>query len=293
MNYEISEQDGSVVVKGVKDFDLEHIFECGQCFRWYMEKDGSYTGTALGKVLNVGKHGNDLVFKNTDENEFRTTWYDYFDLSRDYGEIKKKLSDDSVLREAVKFGEGIRILRQDEWETLISFIISSNNRIPMIKKAIDAISERWGKPVLYNGRTYHTFPSPNELSMASIEELERCSTGFRAKYIKETTEIVVSRQIDLYGLKDTGYTKAREELMRLPGVGPKVSDCILLFSMGYHEAFPVDVWIKRIMQHFYLAPDVSLKRIEEFAQDRFKELAGFAQEYLFYYARKFKGKELV
>lgn len=292
MNYEINVHGSCIVVKDVKDFDLEHIFECGQCFRWFKEDDGSYTGTALGRVLNVGRYGDDLILKNTDENEFKTLWYDYFDLARDYGEIKKNLSNDNVLREAIKFGEGIRLLRQDEWEILISFIISSNNRIPMIKKAIDLISERWGKPISYNGRIYHAFPSPEELSIASIEDLERCSTGFRAKYIKNTTELVISKYTDLYSLKNIGYAKARDELMKLPGVGPKVSDCILLFSMGYYEAFPVDVWIKRIMQYFYLAPDVSLKKIEEYAQDRFKELAGFAQEYLFYYARSFKVKEL-
>lgn len=293
MKYEIYEMNGNVILKGARDFELKHIFDCGQSFRWYKEEDGSYTGTALKRVLNVKKDGDILVFNNTNYDEFMNIWYTYFDLNRDYGKIKDELSIDPVLRDAVEFGSGIRILRQDEWEILISFIISANNRIPMIKKAIGMISKMWGKPMEYNGKTFYTFPNPEELSRASVDELESCNTGFRAKYIKETAEMVRNRSIDLYGLKDIGYVKAREELMKLPGVGPKVSDCILLFSMGYYEAFPVDVWVKRVMQYFYLAPDVSLKKIEDYAQDRFREKAGFAQQYLFYYARELKGKEIV
>lgn len=293
MDYKIVENEGSVIVKNIRDFNLIHIFECGQSFRWYPEDDKSYTGVAQGRVLNISLDGNTATFKNTNEREFNAIWYEYFDLARDYGQIKNSLSYDEVLKDAIKFGEGIRILRQDEWEILISFIISANNRIPMIRKAIRKISEKWGNRLEYNGKTYHTFPAPDALSHASVEELEKCNTGFRAKYIKQTTEMVLKGEIDLYGLKNMGYAKAKQELMKLPGVGPKVSDCILLFSMGYYEAFPVDVWVKRVMQYFYLTPDVSLNKIQQYAQDKFKNLAGFAQQYLFYYARNLKGKEII
>lgn len=294
MDYDIQKKGDSVIIERVEDFELKHIFECGQAFRWYAEEDGSYSGVAKARVINVKKEGQRLIINNTDPVEFKDIWYDYFDMGRDYGEIKDLLSkDDEVLREAIKFGEGIRILKQDQWEILISFIISANNRIPMIKRAIKNIAMRWGKSIYYNGNTYYTFPGPAELSEASVEELEECGTGFRAKYIKKTTEMILNGSVDLYGLYKLPYANAREQLMKLPGVGPKVSDCILLFSMGHYEAFPVDVWVKRVMQYFYLAPDVSLNKIGEYARNRFKGMAGFAQQYLFYYARDLKGKEIV
>ncbi|WP_054873678.1 DNA-3-methyladenine glycosylase family protein [Oxobacter pfennigii] len=286
------EDGGKVIIENIRDFEPKHVFDCGQCFRWYEEGDGSYTGVVQGRVINVKKDGQTLVLDNTDKKEFDGLWYDYFDMGRDYGKIKNELSEDDTLKEAIGFGEGIRILKQDEWETLISFIISANNRIPMIKRAIKEISEKWGKPVVYKGNTYHSFPSPQDLKDASVEDFESCHTGFRAKYIKKTVEMVINKEIDLYNLKNLTYAEARNELMKLPGVGPKVSDCILLFSMYYYEAFPVDVWVKRVMQHFYLAPDVSLPKIEKFGQEKFKKLAGFAQQYLFYYARDLKGKEI-
>jgi len=293
LDYNYFEKDNSVIIEGIRDFELKHIFECGQAFRWYEERDKSYTGVAKKSVINVRKEGKSLIINNTNLQEFNDLWYDYFDLGRDYGEIKKELSKDEILRDAIKFGEGMRILRQDEWEILVSFIISANNRIPMIKRTIDKICKRWGKPIVYNGDTYFTFPDPEELSSSTVEDLEECSTGFRGKYIKQTAEMIADGVIDLYSLKSTGYEKARTELMKLPGVGPKVSDCILLFSMGYSEAFPVDVWVKRVMQYFYLGSDVSLAKIGQYSRERFKNLAGFAQQYLFYYARDMKGKEII
>lgn len=293
MKYNIYEDNNKVIVENVDDFDLKHIFECGQAFRWYEEQDKSYTGVAKKKVINIKKEGNTLTIDNSSLSDFSEIWYTYFDMERDYGEIKSTLSNDKVLCDAISFGQGIRILRQDEWEILISFIISANNRIPMIKRAIKNICQSFGKPIKYKDNVYYTFPDPEELAAAAIEELEKCGTGFRAKYIKQTTEMILERSIDLYSLKNIGYEKAREELMRLPGVGPKVSDCILLFSMGYYEAFPVDIWVKRVMQYFYLAPDVSLMKIQKYAEERFGELAGFAQQYLFYYARDMKGKEII
>lgn len=280
------------MVEGAADFEPKHIFECGQCFRWSEEDDGSYTGVALHRVINVRKQDCNLVIGNTSLSDFYNTWYDYFDLGRDYGAIKKELSSDDVLSEAARFGDGIRILKQDESETLISFIISSNNRIPMIKREVGRLSEGWGDPIRYRGRTYYTFPSLEKLAQASVEEIKSCGMGFRAQYIKDTCRIILDDDIPLYRMKDMDYRKARKILMGLPGVGPKVSDCVLLFSMRHYEAFPVDVWVKRVMRHYYLAPDVSLPKIELYAQQRFGGLAGFAQQYLFYFARDLKGKEI-
>lgn len=292
LNYNLRETNGGVVIENVRDFEPRHVFECGQSFRWYSEDDGSYTGVAMDRVVNVKREGDSIIVRNTDIDEFKKIWVSYFDLDRDYNSIKMQLSSDSVLKEAIGFGEGIRILRQDEWETLVSFIISANNRIPMIKKAIKKICERWGKPLEYNGATYYTFPKADVFSRAGVDELEQCSTGFRAKYIKETATMVHNGDVELYNLKNIGYDAARRELIKFPGVGPKVADCVLLFSMGYSQAFPVDVWVKRVMQHFYLAPDVSLTKIQKFGQEKFGMLAGFAQQYLFYYARDLMGKDI-
>jgi N-glycosylase/DNA lyase len=196
------------------------------------------------------------------------------------------LSKDPLLEKAVEFGSGIRLLQQEPFEIVISFITSANNRIPMIKKAINAISRKWGNAIEYKGNTYYTFPDVSVLKDCTMEEIEQCGVGFRAKYIKSTIDGVLNNQIDLPYIKALNDDMCHMELQKLSGVGPKVADCIMLFSMGKYSAFPVDVWVKRAMQHFYLAPDISLKKMREFGRERFGEFSGFAQQYLFYYARE-------
>jgi N-glycosylase/DNA lyase len=294
MDYKSVEALGNaVILKGVKNFELSHIFECGQCFRWSKQASGSYVCVAFGKVIEVEKKGEEVIIHNSSMQDFDSIWADYFDFERDYASIKKELSEDPLLKEAVAFGSGIRLLRQEPFELVVSFIISANNRIPMIKRAIDNISRKWGEPIEYNGKTYYSFPEPDKLNLASEEELEACSTGFRAKYIKDTvSKIVASKtsedklEYDLNYIKSLSDDSCHEELQKFSGIGPKVADCIMLFSMQKYSAFPVDVWVKRAMAHFYLAPDVSLKKIREFGRNKFEKLSGFAQQYLFYYARE-------
>ena len=287
MKYDIIEDKNSIIIKNLKDFEPKHIFECGQSFRWDEEEDGSYTGVAHGRVINVKKDGENVILSNTNKEDYENIWYNYFDLGRDYGEIKKKLSKDRVLKKAIKFGYGIRILNQDPWEILISFIISANNRIPMIKRAINNLSEKYGDYIgEYNGNKYYSFPTPERLDHAPTEEVKDCKTGFRAKYIVNAATIVSSKQMDIYSMKNLYTDDARKELMLFAGVGPKVSDCIMLFSMDKNDAFPIDVWVKRVMEHFYLDEDTKLKDIQNYAKERFGGLAGFAQQYLFYYARE-------
>lgn len=287
--------EGSIVIKGVRNFELAHIFECGQCFRWNRQENGNYIGVAFGRVIEVEKKGEDVIIFNTTEDEFNSIWSNYFDLYRDYSEIKNVLSKDSILGKSVEFGRGIRILRQDPFELIVSFIISANNRIPMIKRAIEKISQKWGNELEYKGEKYFAFPTIEQLNKATEEELEKCGTGFRAKYIKNTVDNIYANTIkkDQYDEKyDIDWIKSQEddichkELQKFMGIGPKVADCIMLFSMQKYSAFPVDVWVKRAMHYFYLAPDVSLKKIREFGIDKFGELSGFAQQYLFYYARE-------
>jgi N-glycosylase/DNA lyase len=278
--------DGGVKVHQVRNFELEHIFECGQCFRWDRQEGGSYIGVAFGRVLEVEKSDDSVLLYNTTEDEFRDIWADYFDLYRDYGTIKEVLGKDPLLKKSVEFGHGIRILNQEPFELILSFIISSNNRIPMIKRGIRRISEKWGKKLTYKGVDYYAFPELEEIKDATAEELAACGLGFRAKYIKETVDAIYRKEADIDQICSCDPEGCHRELQKLTGVGPKVADCIMLFSMGKHSAFPVDVWVKRAMQHFYLAPDVSLKKIREFGIDKFGELSGFAQQYLFYYARE-------
>lgn len=284
----VYEKENSVVIEGALDFDPKHIFECGQCFRWKAEDDGSYTGVAKGRVINVSREGNTVYLKNTNLEDFNKIWKSYFDLETDYAKIKNELkSMDEYLEKATEFGWGIRILRQDPWEMLISFIISSNNRIPMIQKAISNLSREYGTYIeKFNGVEYYDFPTPEQLSKASIADIRACSTGFRDKYIKATTERVISENEDVYNYENLGTEDCRKKLMEFNGVGPKVCDCIALFGMQKYDTFPVDVWVKRVMQEFYVEDDMSLPKIRKYAIDKFEDLSGFAQQYLFYYARE-------
>lgn len=287
MDYEsIVEVSQGILIKNIENFELNHIFDCGQCFRWNKEENGNYIGVAFGKVLEVEKIGKDVMLYNTNSEEFYKNWLNYFDLDRDYSKIKDELSKDDLLKTSVEFGNGIRLLQQESFELVISFIISSNNRIPMIKRAINKIGSIWGEEVQYKGQTYYTFPSLERLHEATLEELQACAIGFRAKYIKETVEKIYLDSEKLNDIITSSDDECHKNLQNYNGIGPKVADCIMLFSMGKYSAFPVDVWVKRAMQHFYLAPDVSLMKIREFARGKFGDLSGFAQQYLFYYARE-------
>lgn len=284
----IYEKDNKVILEGVSDFDPKHIFECGQCFRWKDQGDGSYTGVAKGRVINVSREGDTIYLKNTNLEDFNNIWKDYFDLDTDYSKIKNELRNmDEYLEKATEFGWGIRLLRQDPWEMIISFIISSNNRIPMIQKAIKNLSREYGTYIgSYEGEDYYDFPTPQQLSKASIEEIRACSTGFRDKYIKFTTEEVIKNNDDVYSYRNLSTEDCIKELLKFNGIGPKVGDCIALFGMQKYDTFPVDVWVKRVMQEFYVEDDMSLPKIRKYAIDKFGDLSGFAQQYLFYYARE-------
>lgn len=285
----IIEKDNQIILEGIsEDFEPKHVFECGQCFRWLREDDGSYTGVVHGKVINVKKENDLIIFDNTNKEDFENIWFDYFDLGRNYGEIKKQLKVmDEYLEKATEFGKGIRILQQDGWEMLISFIISANNRIPMIQRAINNLSERYGKFIgEYRGKKYYAFPTPEELSTVSVEDIRACQTGFRDKYIKSVVDYVNENNEDVLSYRKLDTSECIKELVKFNGVGPKVADCIALFGMQKYDTFPVDVWVKRVMEEFYVEDNLSLPKIRKFALDKFGDLAGFAQQYLFYYARE-------
>lgn len=284
----VIEKDNKVIIEGLSDFEPKHIFDCGQCFRWLRQEDGSYTGVVQGKVINVKKENDLIILDNTNKEDFENIWFDYFDLGRNYTEIKNKLKVmDEYLDKATEFGEGIRILQQDGWEMLISFIISANNRIPMIQRAINNLSERYGKYIgEYNGKKYYEFPTPEDLKNVSVEDIRSCQTGFRDKYIKSVVDYVNDNNEDVLSYRKLNTDECVKELVKFNGVGPKVADCIALFGMQKYDTFPVDVWVKRVMEEFYVEDNLSLPKIRKFALEKFADLSGFAQQYLFYYARE-------
>ncbi|MBC6696417.1 DNA-3-methyladenine glycosylase 2 family protein [Terrisporobacter mayombei] len=284
----VIEKDNKVIIEGLSDFEPKHVFDCGQCFRWLRQEDGSYTGVVQGKVINVKKENDLIILDNTNKEDFENIWFDYFDLGRNYTEIKNKLKVmDEYLEKATEFGEGIRILQQDGWEMLISFIISANNRIPMIQRAINNLSERYGKYIgEYNGKKYYAFPTPEDLKNVSVEDIRACQTGFRDKYIKSVVDYVNDNKEDVLSYRKLNTNECVKELVKFNGVGPKVADCIALFGMQKYDTFPVDVWVKRVMEEFYVEDNLSLPKIRKFALEKFGDLSGFAQQYLFYYARE-------
>ena len=274
-------------------FNLKDIFDCGQCFRWNIEDDGSYTGVFKRNVINVKMQNNGILFKGICEDNIIPTIIDYFDLERDYKLIKSKLSKvDGNMKESIKYGQGIRILNQDLWETIISFIISANNNIPRIKGIIERLSKKYGDKIVYNGKEYYTFPTAEQLKDVSVEEFRELGLGFRDIRLYETTKMVLNKEVDidnLHNIKDTNIV--RDELLKLSGVGPKVADCILLFStLKRFDVFPIDVWVRRVMNDLYIhkekEQDVSKKEILKIANDKFGDLEGLAQQYLFYWRRE-------
>ena len=282
---EVIQTSYGIVLKDVSDFSPVHIFECGQAFRWNWDGTG-YVGIAGDRVIRVSYDDGNVLLENASIEDYDSFWKRYFDMDRDYSQVKDALSSDSLLKRAMEYGWGIRILNQDPWEALISFIISANNNIPRIKKIIESLAFNFGRRVEWGGRNFYTFPQPADLAGASIERLMACGCGYRAEYIKKTAEMVCSGEIRLEQVAQLPYRDAHKALMACPGVGPKVADCILLFSMGKTEAFPVDVWIRKVMQHFYPESGDTSRGVKEFAWQRFGHLAGFAQQYLFYYARE-------
>lgn len=280
------------ILENYNSFNPKHIFECGQCFRWNPNNDGSYTGVFKNNVLNVKKEDNKIIFRGICEENIIKTCINYFDLDTDYTEIKKKLASiDNNLKTSVEYGEGIRILNQDLWETLISFIISANNNIPRIKGIIERLSKTYGKPIVWNEDTYYTFPTPEELSKANIEDLRKLGLGFRDKRVFETTKMINENRELLTKLQqEENVELLREELNKFPGVGPKVADCIMLFSLRKFNVFPIDVWVRRVMNELYIKSDdeakVSKKQIEKLAEEKYGNIAGLAQQYLFYWRRE-------
>jgi len=271
----IVEHSGEVELRGVGDFDLVRIFECGQCFRWNADENGVYTGVAFGRAARVRRVGGS-VFISGSLREFEEIWVDYFDLRRDYARIRQLLCIDDFMQRAVEFGMGIRILRQDKWEALCSFIISQNNNIPRIKGIVDTLCRQFGDGFMFEGEAFYAFPSAVRLAGLDAGELAGIRCGYRAEYIIRAAREVAEGRLDLDALAGGSPVAAREALKRLHGVGDKVADCAVLFGLHMLDAFPMDVWMKRAVAQQYGAG---------FDPKVFSPYAGIAQQYMFYYTR--------
>lgn len=263
-------QNSDIVIE-CENFDMMATLDCGQAFRWTINEDGSAEGIAFGKYLKLVSDGDSVILKNTSEGDFLSVWYHYFDFDRDYAKIINEVSDNKVIAEAVSFAKGIRVLRQDPWETLCSFIISQNNNIPRIKGIILRLCETFGEKI--DGG--YTFPSAEQIAKLEVEDLAPLRCGFRARYIIDAARKVASREVDFDNIRALDTNGARAELMKICGVGEKVADCTLLFGFSRVEALPKDVWIKRVIEKLF---DGQFPKEAE-------QYAGIVQQYLFQYAR--------
>ena len=281
-----------LIIDKNNDFELKDIFDCGQCFRWNKNDDGSYTGVIKNGVLNVKCNKSKIYFNGILNEDIRKIVNDYFDLNRDYTKIKQELSKiDEYMENSINYGKGIRILNQDLWETIISFIVSSNNNIPRIKGIIERLSQRYGTEIEFEGVKYYLFPTVEQLKDVTVAEFRGIGLGFRDIRLYETTHMILNNEVDLENLQNLDTKSAREELLKLSGVGPKVADCILLFStLKRFDIFPIDVWVRRVMNDLYIKnPEenkVNKNLITKIAFEKFGNLAGIAQQYLFYWKRE-------
>ena len=285
-------QEQHYELENILSFKAKHIFECGQCFRWDEENDKSYTGIVGRNVVNVKEVENKVIFSSFGVDNLKELVQSYFDLDRDYEKIKEELSKvDKYLAKSIEYGNGIRILNQDLWETIISFIISANNNIPRIKGIINRLSQKYGEKIEWRGKEYYTFPTVEELSKASVEDLRSLGLGFRDIRVYETTHKILSKEVDLEKLHNEADTeKVRNILLTLSGVGPKVADCILLFStLKRFDVFPIDVWVRKVMNELYIKNEDEFKKkkkeIERLAKEKYGNLEGIAQQYLFFWKR--------
>lgn len=295
------------IKEGLSEFNLDHIFDCGQCFRWERQQDGSYTGTARGQIVNMrydadedrtggagaargtrGTRGT-LTIDNCSEREFEEIWRAYLDLDRDYAEIKAGFGDEQI-KKAAEYGGGIRILKQEFWEALVSFIISQNNNIPRIKGCIESLATSFGERIgEYCGKEYFAIPEPEVLAALSVEELAVCRLGYRAPYLIETARKVIAEggkeAVEARLKKCESFDEAVRELRAFTGVGPKVASCVALFGLGFLDAFPIDVWMRRVMHRLYGIDEKNVQQMSSLARESFAPYGGVAQQYLFYYIR--------
>jgi N-glycosylase/DNA lyase len=277
----------SICIENVTDFNLTHTLECGQSFRW-RPVDGWYYGVVDGRLLRIRQEGQKLLVEsseNEDAGRLRSFLRRYLDLDRDLPTALAAVDIDPYIHRAIETYWGMRILNQDLWECMASFILSQNNNVPRIKGIIRTIARRFGDEVALDGYVDYTFPTPQSLAEAGVDALYDCRMGYRAPYLWSVSASIAGGQFDIESLRTLPYLEAKRKLMQFKGVGEKVADCICLFSLGHMEALPIDVWMKRIIEELYLGRKASIREIRGFTCNYFGRHIGYAQQYLFHYAR--------
>ena len=279
------------ILSNLGSFELNHIFDCGQCFRRNEQSDWSYTWVFWNNILNVQKKFDSIIFSWIIDWDIQTIVNQYFDLNRDYDKIKSLLSKvDNYMKESIQYWHWIRLLNQNLRETIISFIISANNNIPRIKWIIERLSKKYWTEIERNGQLYYTFPTVEQLKDVSISDYRKLWLWFRDVRLYETTRMVLDGKIDLNSLYKKDTQTVKNELLNLSWIWPKVADCILLFSdLKRLEVFPIDVRVRRVMNELYIhnldETKVNKNQIQKLAKEKFWNYAWLAQEYLFYRAR--------
>lgn len=267
----IEESKNGIILKGVECLSLPLTLDCGEAFRWEEQEDGSWSGAAYGKYLNIKEENSNFILKDTSLEDFENVWRNYFDLDRDYAAICAKLKEDELVRETIDEYYGIRILNQEPWEALVSFVISQQNNIKRIKGIIKRLCDTYGEEIC---DSWHAFPTSKTLSSLSVEDFEAIGLGYRAKYVKKLADDVESGVIDLAAIKAMDLDDAKKTLLSIYGVGEKVANCALLFGFQFIRCFPVDVWMKRVLQYY-----------PNGLPECFSGYEGIAQQYLFHWAR--------
>ena len=268
-------------------FNLKYTLECGQCFRWKNNND-YYVGVIKDRVIKIRQDRDYIYVRSNEQKDLEKVVKEYFELEKDYSSIEKRIASlDDYVKKALKNTSGMRHLKQDFFETIISYIISANNNIPRISKSVNEISKRYSKKIEFDDEEYYLFPTPEQLKDVTIDDYRACGVGFRDKYIYNTVKRINNKEIDLVKMQDMDTPSLRKELLSLMGIGPKVADCILLFSCGRQEVFPIDVWVERVMKKLYFNDEnISKKEILKYASDNFGNDAGIVQQHLFYNIRE-------
>lgn len=267
----ITYKDGNIILENVKCLNLDLTLDCGQAFRWVKNDDLSWSGVVKGVYLNIVQNGETFILKDTTKENFESIWLDYFDFEKDYCKICDKLKEDTFISPAVDEYYGIRILNQDSWEALCSFVISQQNNIKRIKGLINRLCTAYGERVYED---FYSFPSAERLSKLSVEDFKALGMGYRSAYLERLAKDIAGGKTDLEKIKALSLDEARKELLNIYGVGVKVANCTLLFGFKFYDAFPVDVWMKRVMEYY---PDG--------LPECFNGIKGIAQQYLFHRAR--------
>jgi len=274
------------VLKIKNNFDYKSTITCGQIFRYY-EEDEKFVVILKDRVISLKSDNDYIIIESNKEDNLKEIIYDYFDLDRDYLEIEKEiLKKDKKLKEALLYSRGLKMIHQDPFETIISYIISQNNRVPSIAKSLNMLAESYGEKVLFNNKEYFLFPKPSDLKNLTIEDFRNCKVGFRDKYLYEMIQNINSNKIDLNSIYTMDSDESLNYLMNYKGIGNKVASCILLFAYQKFDVYPIDTWVKKFMSEDYNIEGE--KNIKDFTNKTYKEYSGLAIQYMFNYKRNKK-----